>query len=347
MDLAITHWYEQNGEEDAVCVSSRVRFARNLVGLPFPHSANEAQQNLMIQQVLSACRTPGMQSFNLLEVPLADLSDLQRLALVEHHLVSPDFIRTETKKALLVSADESICVMIGQEDHLRIQILQPGLALEKALEKAMELHQCLDEQLHFAKDDRLGYLTANPANLGTGMRASLLMHLYALEQTGKLQQLASTIAKMGLTLRSSQNLHQEKGSHYFQLSNQVTLGIDESQAVRNLHQIALQLIRQELSCQQDVLSDPEELEDRALRTIGILKYAKRLRYQELCAQLSVLRLSICRKQINLQPRLLNTLFFTTGAASLVADADKPCTKQERQQLRAMRAKQVLAEYDPQ
>ena len=190
-------WYQLNGREGDVVISTRIRLARNLAGHPFPASMTDDQRRevcaLVKDAVQSRCAHAGEFSY----MDMDQMPQREALSMVERHLISPDFAKGQAGSALLLTKDESISLMVCEEDHVRLQVMRPGLMLDEAYAQADMLDTALDEQLHFAFDDRLGYLTQCPTNLGTGMRASLMLHLPALEEKGVLNQLAKTVSKLG------------------------------------------------------------------------------------------------------------------------------------------------------
>ena len=230
-------WYRSTGQDGDVVISTRVRLARNLPRVPFPACMNPEQKRQAADTILKALPERGYRVIDMHTLP-----HITALSLVERHLISPEFSKREEGSVLCLSEDESASLMIGEEDHLRIQVMQAGLELDRAYRTADELDTALDSRLHFAFDDRLGYLTQCPTNLGTGMRASLMLHLPALQDGGAIQQLANTVSKLGLTIRGLYGEGSKPEGAIYQLSNQVTLGISESAAIENLKGIAAQIL---------------------------------------------------------------------------------------------------------
>ena len=219
-------------------ISTRVRLARNLKDYPFPCRLSEQGRKKVIEKVTSAIRDSNSSiasDFNLIK--LDDLTEAQGVSLVERHLVSPEFISETEGRALLLSKDESMSIMINEEDHIRLQVITDGLSLEQAYDTADKLDTLLDENLEFAFDDKLGYLTQCPTNLGTGMRASVMLHLPALEKSRTIGRIAGNLSKLGLTIRGAYGEGSEPSGSLYQLSNQVTLGISEKAAIENLENI--------------------------------------------------------------------------------------------------------------
>lgn len=283
-------WYQHGGAEGDVVISTRVRLARNLAQYPFPMSMSPEQKEEVLrifEQVFRELPCGQPLAFD----RMTDIRPVEAQSMVERHLISPEFARCDPGSALALSEDESISVMIGEEDHLRLQVMRAGLALDDAYAAADELDTRLDERMHFAFDDRLGYLTQCPTNLGTGMRASLMLHLPALQENNALQQLANTVSKLGLTIRGLYGEGSKPEGAIYQLSNQVTLGISEQAAIENLKGIAAQIIRQERAAREQLAQNPH-FEDRAWRSLGLLRTARLLSHDEFMALISNVRVGV-------------------------------------------------------
>lgn len=291
----MSKWYLQSGVDSDCVISTRVRLARNLTDFPFPDHMTVEQKREVSRQVhdaLMQSNSPIAKEFDFLD--MEQCPPAQAVSMVERHLVSPEFIRDCEGRALLMTHDESVSIMLCEEDHLRIQVMKPGLDLKGAFELADRIDSLLDERLSYAFDDRLGYLTQCPTNLGTGMRASVMLHLPALQERGAIGQLANTVSKLGLTIRGFYGEGSDPQGALYQLSNQVTLGISESAALQNLHGIAQQVITQERTARKALVADPR-VEDRIFRSYGVLSTARLLSSQELMTLLSNVRLGIAEK----------------------------------------------------
>ena len=237
-------WFETVGDHSDIVISSRIRLARNLVNYPFCGRLTPEQEKQLKAEVKNALEKINLGDNSLQFMEVGQLSQNEGLSMVENHIVSPDFL--ENKNALLaLSKDDSVSIMVNEEDHLRVQVLASGLDLERALDIANKMDDVLDESLDYAFDDQLGFLTACPSNLGTGLRASVMLHIPALEKAGALNKMSGTISKLGLTLRGTYGEGSKALGSIYQLSNQITLGISEEQAVKNLHEITLQIIEKE------------------------------------------------------------------------------------------------------
>lgn len=324
-------WYQQSGPDGDVVISTRIRLARNLSDRAFPNSLTPQQRSEIAESFHQVSQELPA------ELEYLDMTQMPSYcpaALVERHLISPAFARCEQGSALLLSPDESISLMINEEDHLRLQVMCPGLDLDEAFRLADELDTALDNKLHFAFDDRLGYLTQCPTNLGTAMRASLMMHLPALQERGALAQLANTVSKLGLTIRGLYGEGSQSEGAIYQLSNQVTLGISESAAIENLKGIAAQIIREERNARQKLAESPA-FEDRIWRSLGILRTARLLSNNEFMSLISHVRTGVALQLFD-QPdqSVLIGLMNDVQPACLMLNAGKELDASERDALRA-------------
>ena len=332
-------WYRQNGAEGDVVISTRVRLARNLTGVPFPASMNPEQKQSVVEAVCAALQ-PVEETFQLAD--MGKLSPRDALSLVERHLISPEFARSGAGSALLLTEDEGTALMVNEEDHLRLQVMRPGLDLDGAYEQADRLDTVLDETLHFAFDQRLGYLTQCPTNLGTGMRASLMLHLPALQERGAIQQLAVTVSKLGLTIRGMYGEGTKPQGAIYQLSNQVTLGISEREAIDNLKGIAAQIIREERAGRAQWKQNTH-FEDMVWRSLGLLRTARLLTGDEFMALMSNLRVGVAMGVIPGIPlETAGALINDVQPATLMAAAGRDMEPAERDALRARIVRERLA-----
>ena len=239
-------WYEKAGKESDVVISTRVRLARNLADMPFPNRMTPDQKAAVERRVRDAILSGNSAIASDFDfVQMDDLSNEQAVSLVERHIVSPEFIANAKGRGFLISKDERISIMVNEEDHVRIQVLHEGLALSEAAEMADRIDTLLNESLRFAFDSELGYLTQCPTNLGTGMRASVMLHLPALTENGAMSRISTNLSKLGLVIRGTYGEGSNVIGAMYQLSNQITLGLSEKEAVENLQNITIQLISEE------------------------------------------------------------------------------------------------------
>ena len=264
-------WYEKAGSCGDVVVSTRVRLARNLKQYPFPARASASQREAVERQVKDALLSGNsILSKEFRFVPLENTTQEEAVSLVERHIVSPEFIADRRGKAVLISADESISIMVNEEDHLRIQVLREGFSLKEAAETADRIDTLLSENLDFAFDPELGYLTQCPTNLGTGLRASVMLHLPGLTESGAMPRIASNLSKLGLTIRGTYGEGSKSIGALYQLSNQITLGLSENEAIENLRSITVQLMEEERKARAQ-MSEEIAWQDKIDRAAGVLK----------------------------------------------------------------------------
>ncbi len=309
-------WYNRAAAEDDVVVSSRIRLARNINGYPFPSRLSdegfEKVKNLVKEAIIES-NTPF--SKNLKYIEMSDIPENLRYSMVERHLISPEFVSDCKNKAIIISEDESICIMLGEEDHIRIQVLMPGLDLEKAYDEAQRIDSLLCSSLDIAFDRDLGFLTECPTNLGTGLRASLMLHLPLLEAGNEISALSDSIGKIGFTVRGMYGEGTGSGASLYQISNEVTLGITEKNAIDNLKLIAMQLVTKERTALNN--ANMIKLQDISHRALAALKSARVLSSEELMEQISKIKIGVCAKEINLKNEFLTALLFENQPYSLM------------------------------
>ena len=340
--LETKKWYEKSGAEGDVIISTRIRLARNLRTCPFPSRMNTEDRERVISAVQKAIETsPIANEFVLYR--LKDLSQITRVSLVERHLVSPEFISHPEGRAVLLMKDESVSIMVNEEDHLRIQVMCEGFNFEGALQTADRLDTLLGESLNFAFDDKLGYLTQCPTNLGTGMRASLMLHLPALQETGTINRISANLSKLGLTIRGTYGEASQPVGALYQLSNQVTLGLSEQEAIDNLKSIALQLMKQERSARAELEKDLE-VQDSICRSVGLLRNARLLSNDEFMKLISNVRLGINTGLIDhISLETVNALTVRVQPATIQLPEGKALSSAQRDALRAKLVREALTE----
>lgn len=336
-------WYEKSGNCGDVVCSTRVRLARNLKQFPFPAKATDPQREAVEQKVRDALLSGNsILSKEFRFVPLENASEDEAVSLVERHIVSPEFISDRRGKAVLISDDESISIMVNEEDHLRIQVLREGFSLKEAAETADRIDTLLSETLDFAYDPEFGYLTQCPTNLGTGMRASVMLHLPALTENGAMPRIASNLSKLGLTLRGTYGEGSKSVGGLYQLSNQITLGLSENEAIENLRSITVQLMEEERKARSQMAQDVA-WQDKIDRAAGILKTARVLSSGECMELLSYVRFGISVGILQgVTTEELNGLMVNVQPGTLMAKAGKPLDQNQRDVLRATKVREVCA-----
>ncbi|MFZ5645657.1 MAG: protein arginine kinase [Bacillota bacterium] len=333
-----SHWMDASGPEPDVVISSRVRVARNLNNMPFPHLLSEEKAREIIHSVRLAIENKELinQSGILEMVELTELTTVERQILVEKHLISPDLLENYTKKAVLLREDEVLSVMVNEEDHLRLQCLLPGLQLKEAWEIINKLDDGLEKTLEFAYDDKLGYLTACPTNVGTGLRASVMLHLPGLVLVNRIKDILGSVSKLGLTVRGLYGEGTEASGNLFQISNQVTLGQTEEDIINALISVTGQIVANERAAREALMRERKEhIEDRVGRAYGILSHARIMSSEESVRLLSDLRLGVSLGLIDIiKANLITELMVMIRPAFLVKKAGQEISSFTRDIIRA-------------
>lgn len=335
-------WYKKISQQDDIVISTRVRLARNLKSLPFKNKISALQQIELNDLVKNALEKANLGDNKFEFIYLEDLNDVEQLALVEKHIISHNFIENPLNKMVAISLDNSISVMVNEEDHIRIQVLESGLNLKQAFDTCNKIDDLLDEQLEYAFDERLGYLTVCPTNLGTGLRASVMLHLPALEKSQIIPQLISTVSKLGLTIRGTYGEGTKAIGSTYQLSNQVTLGLSELTAIENLENVIMQIIESEKATRKEVLKNNIDVVDEICRSYGILKNAVLMSSNEFYEHISNVRLGISEMVLtNIDISKINELLNLIGTASICVKDKKGYSPKERDYNRAKLIKEML------
>ena len=274
----MVNWYLQNGKDSDVVISSRVRLARNIEDFPFMTKCTTADLNKILDMMKEV--TPSI-GYGLIFVDLKDLDDITKITLVEKHIISPDFaMKKNSNGAILVNDDENICVMINNEDHIKLQVFSSGQDLENLVNLAIEIDEKLGELVHYSYSKQFGFLTVSPTNVGTGMQASVMVHLPALTLTGNINKVLHIVNNFGMNVRGVYGEGTQVQGDIYQISNNQTLGLTEKEIIKNLKTITDKVIEQERLARKYLTKDPVSLEDRVYRSYGILKYATKLTSDE-------------------------------------------------------------------
>lgn len=334
----MSKWYIGSGEQSDIVVSTRIRLARNINEYPFPNKLNTKTRMELNNVIKEAIESDN--KFGLRFIEMRTLARFEAASMAERHIISPEFASDLDGRALMLSADEDISLMLNEEDHIRLQVMKSGFALDEAYAVANELDDMLSDKFNFAFDERIGYLTQCPTNLGTGMRASVMLHLPALTLSGQIHKLINTISKLGLTFRGAFGEGTKAVGDMYQLSNQITLGISEEFAVKNLKAITLQLCAQERAAREELLKDIST-DDRIFRAYGILKWARLLSTKELMENLSLVRLGSVTGKISIPIETVNELMVSMQPATINARAGQRLPEQERDSVRAAEVRNKL------
>lgn len=287
----MNRWFEENGENSDVVISSRVRLARNLPKYNFSLKLNNKDAKSLVDDTL--IKLKGIEELKrYTSYNFENLDQFQKIAMLERHVISP-YLMNQTIAAGLVSPDENISIMINEEDHIRIQAFAAGSDMDSAYKSADVIDDYLSNVVEYAYNSKYGYLTTCPSNVGTGMRASYMLHLPALSGTDKLSGLASEIGRFGLKIHGIYGEGTKAMGDIYQISNQVTLGFSENEIIDNLSNIVYQIVQQERTARRQYISRKRvSAEDVAYRSYGVLKYSRKISIKDAMALLSELRMGL-------------------------------------------------------
>lgn len=337
-------WYIDQGPDSDVFISSRIRLARNLDQFPFPHRMDSQQAREAADAVVSAFfQNDESRRHDYLMLDLETLSDQDRQALAEKWLISDDLARKGQQHRVIISRDESVSIMINEEDHIRIQSMRAGLDLENAYESALQVALQFEGRLSLAYSEKYGFLTACPTNTGTGMRASVMAHLPGLVLIGRIKDTVDGLSKLGFTVRGTYGEHSKSQGNLFQISNQLTLGISEDDLINDLKRMLMQLMDQERKARRQLYNkQPLILEDRIMRAYGILHQARLIPNEEASTLLSDLRLGVALGLVqNLRESDINRVQSAIGPASIQKANGREMKPEERDGARAALIRSLL------
>ncbi len=336
IDEAISPWMREDGPENDIVLSTRIRLARNLTKEKFPIIAEEKDLDNLGLKIKNKYNKRTFKDYKNLEyISMSDLSHVEKRVLVEKHLISPYLAKTHST-GVLISENEKVSVMINEEDHIRIQIYFSGFQINEALEASFAFDDWLEEDLDYAFDEEKGYLTSCPTNTGTGMRASVMIHLPGLVLTKRIKRMLPAINQLGFVVRGIYGEGTEATGNIFQISNQITLGKSEKDIIDDLRMIVIQLIKQEREARTRLLKNSKvTLEDRICRSFGILRYSRIMESKEAATRISDVKLGIDLGIIEgLSHSILNELITLTQPGFLQHYAGKILAVEERDKLRA-------------
>ena len=321
-----------------VILSSRVRLARNYADVPFaPRMNHEWAAETIARAHAAIMPEPGQYEI----YRIGELSETQRRQLVEHHLISYDLLRFAAHSAALISSGKTVSIMVNEEDHLRIQGLLPGMQLAKAADLAFAAENALCQSHAFAFDEQWGFLTSCPTNTGTGMRASVMLHLPALNATGKLSAVLQAFGKLGLTVRGIYGEGSEARGNLYQLSNQVTLGRTEEDMIETLMAAAAQISGHERHIREHIHeADATAMLDKLMRSVGIMGHARLMGNAEFMQRYSDLRVLAAIGIVEADLSQLDLLMMDLQPASLHVKSGTILSEQAQSALRA----DLLREY---
>ncbi len=282
------NWYLQSGNESDVVFSTRIRLARNIKGFSFVNRYTKNDALKIIEIVENIVPSLG---YGLKLLRLKDIDDITKLSLVEKHLISPEFAYNKSETgAIVINDEENICIMINEEDHIRLQVISAGLELENLLNLAIEIDKKLEQLVPYAYNDKYGFLTSCPTNVGTGLRSSVMVHLPALAKTGNIRKVLEVVNNFDMNIRGIYGEGSKSSGDIYQISNKQSLGISEQEVIRNLKIITDKVIEQERLARKILAKNQIELEDKVYRAYGILANSRKLSSEEANILLSDVKL---------------------------------------------------------
>lgn len=271
------NWYLQSGKDSDVVISTRIRFCRNLKEFKF-NLKNKSEIDKLKNKIKENIFGIG---YGLKYLELKDMDDITKMSLVEKNLISPEYaLNKNDTGAILINDEENICILINSEDHLEIQVFSAGFELENTLNFAIELDKKIESILGYATNSKYGYLTSMPTNCGTGLKASVMIHLPALEKTRNIDKVFYTINNFGVNVKSQYGQDSTNNQNIYQISNKRTLGVTEQEIIENITIVANKIIEQERKARKFLAKDTIDLEDTIYRSFGILNNCRKISLDE-------------------------------------------------------------------
>lgn len=322
-----------NLENSGIVLTSRIRLARNLKNYKFPLKMTGEESNNVVEEVKNSV---DRQNLNYKLTYMRDLSDVEKSVMVEKHLISPALAEKKETGAFLLSNDEKVSIMINEEDHIRIQTLGTGMSLKECWELSNKIDDVLEEEVDYAFDRELGYVTACPTNIGTGMRASVMVHLPALSITNQIEKLLIGISQLGVAVRGVYGEGTKSMGHLYQISNQGTLGASEETLIDKISQIVAQIVEKEERMRAHLKKNNlYEIEDDCYRAYGLLTNARRMSTEEAMKLLSLLKLGKEMEIIDkAKDKDIYRLMVKIQPNNILSSTDTELTTKERDKMRA-------------
>jgi protein arginine kinase len=329
-------WLDGNGPQSDIVISSRIRLARNIVGFYFLSQSTPEQQAELLHFVHNKMMASELKD-KIWFLKMEEISPLERQMLTERHLISKQLAQEDGACGVALMQDESLALMINEEDHLRIQALTSGLRLHEIYDRINQIDDLLEGQMEYAFSPQYGYLTACPTNVGTGIRVSVMLHLPALKMTGQIEKVFRAAKDMHLAVRGFYGEGSEPIGDLYQISNQTTLGRTEKNIIEDLIRKAVEpVIDYEQRARKKILSERmTALDDKIFRALGVLTHARLISSEETMYMLSYLRLGVHLERIkSISMESINRIFFLTQPAHLQHQCQKKLDAVERDEARA-------------
>jgi len=338
-------WYLTKGPDWDVVLSSRVRLARDLEGYSFPHRMEDPMRTIVRDKVIDAVQLiNGKTNERFVTLNMDLLPEADRQALVEKHLISDDLAKGGAGRSVCISKDESVSIMINEEDHIRIQVMDAGFSLRKAYKKAEAIAVAMEKLLPVAFSEKYGFLTECPTNTGTGMRASVMVHLPALTSSGRMKSLIDGLTQAGFAVRGYLGEHSQADGNIYQLSNQITLGISETDILTGFERMVQEVLDLERTLRKEIYeSNPMKITDRVYRSYGELLYARMMTDVEAMKRISDLRLGISLGVFPEQDEeKMAQISAYIGAASVQKDCGEMLSPRQQEIHRAEKIRSLLS-----
>lgn len=321
------------GDYESVVISTRVRLARNIAEVPFPAKLSGSRDSAM--KIVNIVKAVCDKLYDYDYYEMDKLSEIDRLALQERHIISPNLAKYIENSGVVVAKDNGVSIMVNEEDHIRAQCVLRGYGLQNAYNKILEFDNSLDKEANIAFDSKLGYLTACPTNLGTAMRASTMVFLPALTHSGEMPRIINAIQKIGLTVRGVYGEGSKSAGYMYQISNQNSIGLTEQSIIDNVAEAVNTLCEKELQARKRwYQSDGIAMEDMVMRAYGILKYARKISSVEFMKYMANVKLGVSLGILSIDFKLLNTLTELAQPANLCHYGGRMLNGDERDELRA-------------
>ena len=338
----MSNWYLQNGRDSDVVISTRVRLVRNLSKHKFLNKCSKEEKRNVLETIKEI--TPSL-GYGLKYMELKDLDDVTKLSLVEKHLLSPEFVMENTEsKSFLINPEENICIMLNEDDHIKLQIFSSGQELENLTNLAIEIDEKMGELLNYAYSEKFGYLATSPINIGTGMKVSVIVHLPALTYTGNLSKVLRIVNNFGMSVKGVYGEGTQNEGDLYQIINNQTLGVTEKETMTNVKNITDKIIEQERTARKFLGKNQMELEDKVYRALGVLTYASKITSNEAKELLSDVKLGVDLGLIKeVDDSKIRKLELYTKAGNLQKYFGKTMDGYEREIKRAELVKQIIKE----
>ena len=336
----MANWYLQNGKESDVVVSSRVRLSRNLNGFNFLNRCSKEKQEEILEKIKEIVPSLG---YGLKFIKLDDLDEVTKLSLVEKNLISPEFtVKNKNVKAIIINDEENISIMLNEDDHIKIQVFSAGQELDNLMSLIVEIDEKLGEMVEYAYNKNFGYLTASPVDIGTGMKASVIVHLPALTLTGNLSKVLRIVNNFGLSIKGVYGEGSQNYGDLYQISNNQTIGITEKEIIANVKNITEKIIEQERTARKYLCKNELELRDIVYRAFGVLTFASKLGTEECRKLLSEVKMGVDLGILNeIDDGKVRKLELYTKPSNLQKYVGKTLDGYEREIKRAEIVKQIV------